>query len=80
MSESAEYLSIYNVTFSTQHFWVGTTCTGKDRDDAIEVGRDVITWSSRIPKELLKNAQVEADYQGVHFPTWPLRQPPVDVN
>lgn len=80
MSENAEYLSIYNVTFSTQHFWVGTTCTGRHRDDAIEVGRDVITSMSRIPKELLQNAQVEADYQGVHFPTWPLRQPPVDVN
>ena len=57
--------NLYNVEFAGDDFWIGTTVTAHDEDEAIDNARDHIVYTSQVPIEVISQMpHVEAEYQG----------------
>lgn len=59
-------LSLWNVTFAGDHFWVGATVPGYTEQMAENVARDQIHLEAGIPWEIISTLpHVEVEYLGL---------------
>ena len=59
-------LSLWNVTFAGDHFWIGTTVPGYTEQMAENVARDQIHLEGDIPWDVISRLrEVEVEYLGL---------------